>query len=52
MHMMKRTGPRTDPWGIPLITLAHLEAVLFTHKACFLLLRDPVTHDITLPVMP
>ena len=34
MNKTKRSGPKTDPWGIPLITSVQMENIPFTVTLC------------------
>ncbi len=52
MYIMDRTGPRTEPYGTPLVTGAQSEAVPLITTLCSLLLSQFSIHLCTLPAIP
>ena len=44
MNITNRIGPRTDPYGMPLVTPCHLENLPFRCTLCFRWLRKLSTH--------
>ena len=52
MYITKSSGPRTLPWGIPLVTGALSERVFFIHTCCVRFVRKDFIHPSTFPVIP
>ena len=52
IKIMKRTGPRTLPWGTPLITGLNEEKEEPTLTLCILSVKNELMQDNNFPVMP
>ena len=46
----KRNGPRTDPWGIPLLTLALFEMYGPIWVDCIRLFKDEENQSLVIPL--
>ena len=52
VYIKKRMGPSTDPCGIPLVNVDHLERVSCNFTLCFLFIRKHSSQLKSLPLMP
>ena len=52
MCILRKDGPYTDPCGIPLVNVDHLERVSCNFTLCFLFNRKHSSQLKSLPLMP
>ena len=52
MNIKNNTGPKTDPWGIPLVTSSQDHSSPFMMTLCFLPSRKAFIHARHFPVTP
>ena len=52
IYIKNSSGPSTDPWGTPLVTLVHAEALPLMTTLCFLSVSQFSIHFNMLPLIP